>query len=398
MKLSRRMQVVKPSATMAAVAEAAALRAAGVDVISFGAGEPDFDTPEHVKRAAREALDRGETKYTPVQGIAPLRQAIAEKLAAENDLPNYSPDDEICVGCGGKQVLFNAFLALLDPGDEVLVPAPYWVSYPDMIALAGARQVTVETRADQGFKMTAESLRRSIGSRTRAVVLNSPSNPAGVVYSSEELQALANVLAAHDVVVITDDIYEHFLYVSRPRHLGAIAPGLRDRLLVVNSLSKTYAMTGWRVGYAAGPAALIQAMVTLQGQSTSNPTSIAQAAAVAALRGGHRAVQEMAAEFARRRTLILDRITRIPGLSCVPPDGAFYAFADVSGFFGRRWSGGTIEGSGDFCRFLLAEGHVGAVAGAGFGSDAHVRFSFALAADRLQAGFDRIEAAVARLE
>lgn len=396
MKLSKRMEAVKPSATMATVAEAAALRAAGVDVISFGAGEPDFDTPEHIKEAAREALARGETKYTPVQGTAALRNAIAAKLARENEL-EYSPADEICVACGGKQVLFNAFLALLEPGDEVLVPAPFWVSYPDMIALAGARQTTVATRADQGFKMDAETLSRSIGPHTRALVLNSPSNPAGVVYSTGELEAFARVLVKHDLVVLSDDIYEHILYVPRPRHLGAIAPELRDRLLVVNSLSKTYAMTGWRVGYAAGPAPLIQAMVTLQGQSTSNATSIAQAGAVVALAGSQDTVKAMATEFARRRTVVLRRIAGIPGMSCAAPEGAFYVFVDVSALFGRRWSGGTIGGSGDFCRFLLAEAHVAAVAGQSFGSDAHVRFSFALAVDRLEAGFDRIEAAIGRL-
>jgi aspartate aminotransferase len=387
------MEAVKPSATMATVAEAAKLRAAGVDVISFGAGEPDFDTPEHVKQAARDALARGDTKYTPVQGTAALRKAIVTKLARENEL-EYSAEDEICVGCGGKQVLFNAFLALLEPGDEVLVPAPFWVSYPDMIALAGARQVTVATRAENGFKMDAAALGGSIGPHTRALVLNSPSNPAGVVYSTRELEALARVLVAHDLVVVSDDIYEHILYVEKPRHLGTIAPELRERLLVVNSLSKTYAMTGWRVGYAAGPAPLIQAMVTLQGQSTSNATSIAQAAAAVALTGSQESVRAMAAEFARRRTVILRRIAAIPGLSCAAPEGAFYVFIDVSGLFGRRWSGGTIEGSGDVCRFLLTEAHVASVAGQSFGSDSHVRFSFALAADRLEAGFDRIATAI----
>jgi len=396
MKLSRLMEAVKPSPTMATVAEAAALRAAGVDVISFGAGEPDFDTPEHIKQAARDALARGETKYTPVQGTAALRKAIAAKLVRENEL-EYSPENEICVGCGGKQVLFNAFLALLETGDEVLVPAPFWTSYQDMIALTGARQSTVATRADAGFKMDAETLRRAIGSRTRALVLNSPSNPAGVVYSTEELTALGRVLVEHDLVVLSDDIYEHILYVPRPRHLGAIVPQLRDRLLVVNSFSKTYAMTGWRVGYAAGPAPLIEAMVTLQGQSTSNATSIAQAAAVAALTGSQEAVRTMVEEFTRRRAVVLRRIAGIPGMSCGAPEGAFYVFVDVSALFGRRWSGGIIAGSGDFCRFLLSEAHVAAVAGQSFGSDAHVRFSFALATDRLEAGFDRIAAAVARL-
>lgn len=397
MKLSPRMSAVKPSPTMAIVSEAAALRAKGVDVISFGAGEPDFDTPEHIKEAAAEAMRRGQTKYTPVQGIAELRAAVVEKLARENDLAGYSAQDDVCVSCGGKQALFNAFLALLEPGDEVVVPAPYWVSYPDMIAVAGGQQVTVPTTAARGFKLDTETLARAIGPKTRALVLNSPSNPAGVVYSSDELQALADVLRKSDLILVSDDTYEHFVYVPRPKHFGAIAPDLRDRLLVVNSVSKTYAMTGWRVGYAAGPSALIKAMVTLQSQSTSNPTSIAQAGALAALSGTQDSVAHMAAEFADRRRLVLERLDGIPGISCVPPDGAFYAFLDVSGLFGRRWKGETLSDGNGFARFLLAEAHVATVGGQGFGSDSHIRISFALSTDRLLEGFDRIEAAVARL-
>jgi aspartate aminotransferase len=391
------MEVVKPSPTMAIVSAAAALRASGVDVISLGAGEPDCDTPAHIKAAAGEAMRRGETKYTPVPGTMELRNAIVEKLARENGLAGYSAGEEVCVTCGGKQALFNAFLALLEPGDEVVMAAPYWVSYPEMVAIAGARSVIVATEAERGFKMEPAALARVLGPRTRAVVLNSPSNPAGVVYTTEELAALAEVLRRSDAVIVSDDIYEHILYVPRPQHLGAIAPGVRDRLLVVNSLSKSYAMTGWRVGYAAGPAELIRAMVVLQGQSTSGATSVAQAAAAAALRGPQEPVAEMVAEFSRRRLVILERIARIDGMSCVPPDGAFYVFADVSAFYGRSWQAGIIGGSDDFCRFLLETARVAAVAGEGFGYDSHVRFSFPLSPARLHEAFDRIEAAVAGL-
>jgi aspartate aminotransferase len=391
------MGEVKPSPTLATVAQAAVLRAAGIDVISFGAGEPDFDTPEHIKEAARAALRRGETKYTPVEGTAALRAAIAAKLERENGLAGYSPENQICVACGGKQALFNAFLALLDPGDEVIVPAPYWVSYPEMVAVAGGRPVIVETSAESGFKMQPGDLARVLGPRTRALVLNSPSNPAGVVYGTEELRALGEALRDTGVLVVSDDIYEHFLYVPRPLHVGGAAPHLRPRLLVVNSLSKTYAMTGWRVGYAAGPLPLIQAMVTLQGQSTSNATSIAQAAAVAALSGPQEPVAEMAAEFGRRRALVLERLRAIPGMRCVPPAGAFYVFVDVSDFLGLRWAEGAIEDGDAFARFLLATAHVVTVGGRGFGSDRHIRLSFALSRARLEEGFERIAQAVARL-
>lgn len=398
MKLSERAGVVKPSPTMAIVSETAALRAKGIDVINCGVGEPDFDTPEHIRAAAVEAMRRGETRYTPVEGTAELRAAIAEKLARENGLTGYAAGAEICVSCGGKQALFNAFLALLDPGDEVLIVAPYWVSYPDMVAIAGGRSVIVATRAEDGFKVKPDALVRQMTPRTRAVILNSPSNPAGVVYSTEELRALAVALDQTDALVVTDDIYERILYVPRPVHIGVLAPTLRDRLLVVNSMSKTYAMTGWRIGYAAGPASLIKAMVTLQGQSTSNPTSIAQAAAVAALRGPQDAVAVMVAEFERRRAVVLERFAAIPGITCTPPDGAFYAFVDVMALIGRRWEGGQIGNGDDVARFLLRDAHVAVVGGSGFGSSHHVRYSFALGMERLQESFDRMEAAIGRLD
>ncbi len=397
MKLSSRMQVIKPSPTMAVVGAAAALRAQGIDVVSFGAGEPDFDTPEHIKEAAREAMRRGQTKYTPVEGTADVRAAIVEKLARENDLPGYSAKDQVCVACGGKHALFNAFLALLDAGDEVVIPAPYWVSYPEMVAVAGGSPVIVPTTEASGFKMRPDDLAAAIGPRTRAVVLNSPSNPAGVVYATAELRALADVVRPTNVIVVSDDIYEHILYVDPPRHLGAVAPELRDRLLVVNSLSKTYAMTGWRLGYAAGPADLIAAMVTLQGQSTSNATSIVQAAAAVALRGPQDAVVTMVAEFRRRRALVLDRIRALPELRCVPPDGAFYVFVDVSAIIGRSWAEGVIRNGDDVARFLLATGHVATVGGGGFGSERHIRVSFAVSAAQLNEGFDRIARALAQL-
>jgi aspartate aminotransferase len=398
MKLSSRMQAVKPSPTMAIVSEAAALRAKGIDVINCGVGEPDFDTPQHIKDAAREAMQRGDTKYTPVQGTAALREAVAEKLARENELPGYASAGEICVSCGGKQALFNALLACLDPGDEVLIPAPYWVSYPEMVGIAGGVPVILPTDAERGFKLAPDALAAGIGPRTRALILNSPSNPAGVVYSTEELRALGAVLRGADVLVISDDIYERILYVPRPKHIGTLFPELRQRLLVVNSLSKTYAMTGWRIGYAAGPRELIAAMVTLQGQSTSNATSVAQAAGVAALNGPQERVEEMVAEFALRRNVVLERIRGVRGLRCVAPDGAFYVFVDVSAFVGRRWDGDVINDSDAFARFLLSEAHVAVVGGAGFGSATSIRMSFALSPDQLNESFERIQAAVSRLD
>ena len=398
MQLAKRIGLVKPSATLAVTAEVARLRAAGTTVIDFGAGEPDFDTPQRIKDAAMRALAGGATKYTPVAGTKQIRDAISQKLRRVNGL-EY-PAEETIATTGGKQALFNGFQALFDDGDEVILPAPFWVSYADMLVLAGAKPVIVQTSAQSGFRMSAEQLRGAIGPRTRGLVLNSPSNPTGAAYGRDELTAIGEVLVASpDVFAIVDDVYE-ILYFDgeRPPHLVAMFPELRPRTLIVNSVSKTYAMTGWRLGYAAGPRELIAAMSTLQGQSTSNPSAISQAGAAEALVGPQDEIAPMVDEFRWRRDYVMERMARLAGVSCVRPQGAFYAFPDVSGLFPRRWRGEALGNAKRVCEFLLAEARVALVAGDDFAAPAHVRISYATSRENLKNGFDAIEAAIARLE
>ncbi len=397
LRLASRVARIRPSATLAVTTEIARLRAAGTDVIDFGAGEPDFATPERIRRAAVAALEAGATKYTPVMGTAEMREAIAAKLERVNGL-RYEPAETLAT-CGGKHALFEAFQALFEPGDEVLLPAPFWVSYRDMLVLAGARPVLLGTTADSGFKLSAADLEAAIGPETRGLVLNSPSNPTGAAYREEELEALADVLLAHrDVFVISDDVYEMLYYEGpRPRHLLVLRPELRDRTLIVNSVSKTYAMTGWRLGYAAGPAPLIRAMGTIQGQCTSNPPAVSQAAAVEALTGSQEEIEAMVAEFRWRRDYLLDRFARLSGVRCVKPAGAFYAFPEVSELLEARWRGERLATASRLCEFFLAEARVAVVAGDDFGAPTHLRFSYATSRRDLERGFDAIEAAVGRL-
>jgi aspartate aminotransferase len=375
-------------------AEAAALRAEGRDVVDLSAGEPDFETPEHVKAAAREALARGLTKYTAVGGTTELKDAIRQKLRRENGL-TYGRN-EVMASCGGKHVLYNAFQALFDEGDEVIVPAPYWVSYPDMLTLAGATTRVVDTTPEQGFRMSVAQLEAACGPRTKGLVLNSPSNPTGAVYSSDELRAIGAVALRHRLIVFTDDIYEHI--AERPiENIGALVPELRPRLVVVNSLSKTYAMTGWRIGYAAAPAEVIQAMTALQSQSTSNPTSIAQAAGVAALTGPQECVGAMAREFLARRDLVIARLGAIRDLRTSVPGGAFYVFPDVSAVFGRRGPDGVVASATDLGTYLLRHASVATVPGEGFGAPRHIRLSYAAPRQVLEEGITRIGNALAQL-
>jgi aspartate aminotransferase len=394
MKLSRRLAAVKPSATFAMAAEATALRQQGRDVVDLSVGEPDFDTPEHVKEAARTALARGMTKYTPIGGTDALKDAIVLKLRRDNGL-EYGRT-EVMASCGGKHALYTAFQALFDAGDEVILPAPYWVSYPEMLVLAGAVPRIVETRAAAGFRMSPDELAAATGPRTVAVVLNSPSNPTGAAYTAEELRALGEVAHERGLVVVTDDIYERLTAHPAP-HLGVLVPGLRPNLVVVNSVSKTYAMTGWRIGYTAAPAELIRAMTVLQGQTTTNPTSIAQAAAAAALAGPQDSVATMAAEFARRLDLIVEGLGRIPGVRLAVPQGAFYVFPDVSAFFGRRGPDGRIASATELAMYLLRHAGVATVPGEGFGAPAHIRISYAAARPVLSDGLARIGRALAEL-
>jgi aspartate aminotransferase len=394
MKLAARLGSVKPSATFAMAAEAAALRQQGRDVVDLSVGEPDFDTPEHVKAAARDAMARGLTKYTPIGGLDVLKDAISLKLRRDNGLA-YGRT-EVMASCGGKHSLYTAFQALFDEGDEVILPAPYWVSYPDMLVLAGAIPRIVETSAAEGFRMSAVRLDEAIGPRTVALVLNSPSNPTGAAYSAEELRALGEVALRRGVVVITDDIYEKL--TSRPvAHIGVLVPELRPNLVVVNSLSKSYAMTGWRIGYTAAPADLIRGMTVLQGQTTTNPTSIAQAAAAAALAGPQDSVETMAGEFTRRRALVVAGVRAIPGLRTTEPEGAFYLFPDVSAFFGRRGPDGRIATATDVAMYLLRHAGVALVPGESFGAPAHVRLSYAASRTVLEDGLARIGRALAAL-
>ena len=377
-------------------AQVAALRRQGIEVIDFGAGEPDFDTPEHIKAAAVTALRQGKTKYTSVGGTAELKEAIITKLHRDNEL-TYGMQ-EVTANCGGKHTLFNAFHALFDKGDEVLIPAPYWVSYSDMVILAGGQPKLLPTSEETGFKITAAQLRAAIGPQSKALLLNSPSNPTGAAYSEEELRRIAEVIEQSTLLVISDDVYEKFLYDSpRCAHLLALKPHLRDRVLIVNSVSKTYAMTGWRLGYAAGPREVIAAIETLQSQSTSNPNSIAQAAAVVALTGTQESVSTMAKEFAKRRNYVVQRLRAMPGVSCTLPEGAFYVFPRVSAYFSTRWQDKTITSAMDLSLYLLQEAKVAVVAGEGFGSPDHIRISYATSMQNLEQGLDQIETALRKL-
>ena len=396
MKLAKRLSLIKPSPTLMVTVQVAALRRQGIEVIDFGAGEPDFDTPEHIKEAAIVALRNGQTKYTPVGGTAELKEAIITKLQRDNGLTYSLP--EVTTNSGGKHTLFNAFHALFGEGDEVLIPAPYWVSYSDMVILTGAEPKLLPTSEDTGFKITAEQLKAAIGPQSRAILLNSPSNPTGAAYTEEELGKIADVIEASDLIVISDDVYEKFLYDSpRCAQILALKPNLRDRVLITNSVSKTYAMTGWRLGYAAGPQDVIKAIETLQSQSTSNPNSIAQAAAVAALTSTQEPVGIMATEFAKRRNYVVERLRAIPGITCTLPEGAFYVFPRVSEYFGRKWGDKTIESAMDFSLYLLQEAKVALVAGEGFGAPNNVRISYATSMENLEKGLDQIEAALKRL-
>jgi aspartate aminotransferase len=390
MKLARRLDSIKPSPTLALNARAKALQAAGEDVVGFAAGEPDFDTPAHIKQAAVKALEEGFTKYTATAGTPELRAAICDKLKADNGL-SYAPE-QVVVSHGAKQCLYNLFQALLDDGDEVIIFTPAWVSYPDMVALADGKPVLVPTREEDGWVPDPELFARAITPRTRAVVLNSPSNPTGAVLSAEALGALARVLERHpQVMVVTDDIYEKLLYTGKPFvEILNVAPQLLDRTLVVNGLSKAFAMTGWRLGYAAGPKALISAMQMIQDQSTSNASSIGQRAAVAALQGPKEPGLLMAKEFHARRDLFVAGLQALPGVRIRPPDGAFYVFPSFHGLLGKRHRGKPLEGSVQISQVLLDDYRLAAVPGEPFGGEGHLRLSFAASRATIEKGLSRL--------
>ena len=394
--LSATLARVRPSPTVAATQRARELAAAGRDVISLSAGEPDFDTPRHVKDAAIAALEAGKTKYTAPDGIPELKEAVAAKFRRENGL-DYKPS-EITVSAGGKQVLYNALMATLNPGDEVVIPAPYWVSYPDIVRLAGAEPVIVEAPMAQGFKLSAKALESAITPRTRWFLFNSPSNPTGAGYSRDELAALTDVLIRHPHVwVLSDDIYEHIAYDGFDFVTPVqVEPRLRDRTLTLNGVSKAYAMTGWRIGYAGGPAELIAAMRKVQSQSTTCPASLSQWAAVAALEGPQDYIAKAGAAFRRRRDMVVVRLNAIPGIDCPLPEGAFYVYPSIAGLIGRTTAGGRrIDTDQDFTDALLEEQGVAAVFGAAFGLSPHFRVSYAASDAALEDACTRIAAFVA---
>lgn len=396
MKLSSRINSIKPSPTLGIAIKASELQAEGRDIISFGAGEPDFDTPVHIKMAAINAIEAGFTKYTPVGGIDELKDAIISKLKRDNQL-SYNRS-EIVVSCGAKHTLYNLFQVLVEEGDEVIIPSPYWVSYLDMVILSGAKPVILKTTASQGFKIRPQQLQDLINQKTKAIIINSPSNPAGVVYTASELEAIARILINKNVIVISDDIYEKIIYNGLSFcNIASVNGDIKKSTVVVNGVSKAYSMTGWRIGYAAGPGEIIAAITKLQSQNTSNPTSISQVAAVEALNGKQDSVAEMVAEFKIRRDVIVERLNAIEGISCMNPQGSFYVFPDVSALFGHSYVGKTISNSSDLAAYLLDEAGVAVVPGIDFGHDDHIRLSYATSLIKIKEGMERIKSAVLKL-
>jgi aspartate aminotransferase len=390
-KLSDRVKTVKPSPTLLITARAAEMRAAGKDVIGLGAGEPDFDTPEHIKEAAIQALADGFTKYTAVDGIPSLKQAIINKFKKDNDLDFHL--NQILVSCGGKQSFFNLAQAIINPGDEVIIPAPYWVSYPDMVLLASGKPVIIETTQEQHFKVTADQLRAAITDKTRLLVINSPSNPTGIAYNKQELKALGEVVKEYpDIIVATDDMYEHIVWEagSFVNILNA-CPDLYERTMVLNGVSKAYSMTGWRIGYAGGPAEIITAMRKIQSQSTSNPTSISQVAAEAALTQDQSCIQTMLVEFKKRHDYVVKELNKIEGINCLPTDGTFYVFPDVKPLISRLKN---INDDVEFAEFLIENAGVALVPGSAFGCPGHIRISIATSMENLQNALNRIKQAI----
>ncbi len=397
--LASRLDRIKPSATMAISAKAMELKAQGRDVIGLGAGEPDFDTPDSIKAAGIKAIQEGQTKYTQVEGLPALKEAIATKFKRDNRL-DYAPN-QIIVGVGAKHVLYNALMATLDPGDEVVIPAPYWVSYPDMVLLAEGTPVIAPTREENGFKLQPDELARAITAKTKWLIFNSPSNPTGAAYNLDQVKALAEVLLRHPQVgVIADDIYEHLVYDGFAFHTMAEAePALQERTLTVNGVSKAYAMTGWRIGYAGGDAALIKAMGKIQSQSTSNPASISQLATVEALTGPQDFIAERNAIFRERRDLVVGMLNQTSGLTCRRPEGAFYVYPSCAGLIGKATpDGARMESSEDFAKFLLDSEGVAVVHGTAFGLDPFFRISYATSTENLTEACTRIQRAAAALK
>ncbi len=393
---SRKAQSISPSPTLTIDAKAKQLKKEGVDVIGFGAGEPDFETPAHIKEAAVRAIEAGFTRYTPVAGIPELLEAVSQKLQKDNGLA-YEPRN-IVVANGAKHALCNALAALLNPGDEVVIPAPYWVSYPEMVKINDGVPVVIQTKKENNFCPSPEDLKQALTPKTKAIIINSPGNPTGQVYSKEQLQAIADFAVQHNLFVIADEIYEKLIYGdSEHVSIASLGEEIKKRTVLVNGVSKTYAMTGWRIGYSASTAEIAKIMSSIQSHATSHANSIAQKAAVAALTGPQDCVQEMKEAFDARRKTMVGKIRSIPGLSCIEPQGAFYLFVDVSSTFGRAYNGRTVNSSDDFAAALLEEKQVAVVPGTGFGAPDYIRLSYALATEQMLKGLERIAAFVRAL-
>ena len=394
--LSDRAEKIKLSPTLAIDAKIKTMNAAGVDIVSFGAGEPDFDTPDNIKEAAIKAIRDGFTKYTPVGGVDPLKDAIIGKFKKDNNL-NYTRD-EIIVSCGAKHSLYNIGRALFGPGDEVLIPSPYWVSYPDQVVLNDAIPVFVKTYESDSFMVRPEAIESHTTKKTKALILNSPSNPTGLTYNKKSLERIAEIVLEHNLYVISDEIYEKLTYDGfKHISIASVDDEIKARTIVVNGLSKSYAMTGWRIGFAAGPKEIIKAMTNIQSQSTSNPTSIAQKAAIEALEGPQDFIDIMLAEFDRRRRLLISELNSIPGMSCLTPTGAFYTFPNTSRLYGGSIKSKTISSSSDLALYLLEEARVALAPGEAFGDDDHIRLSYAASIDNIKKGVNRIKEVVGKL-
>ncbi|GLI54296.1 MULTISPECIES: pyridoxal phosphate-dependent aminotransferase [Thermodesulfovibrio] len=395
--IAERTKKVKPSPTLAVDSKAKELKAKGFDVVNFGVGEPDFDTPEHVKEAAIKAIRDGFTKYTPVGGIDELKEAIIDKLERDNGL-KYGKEN-ILVSCGAKHSLYNIAQALFGPGDEVMIPSPYWVSYPDQVLINDAQPVIVETYEEDNFMLQPEVLENKITPKTKALILNSPSNPTGFIYSKKVLEKVAEIALKHNIYIISDEIYEKLIYDDE-KHISIASLGeeIKEKTIVVNGLSKSHAMTGWRIGYAAGPVEIIKTMTKIQSQSTSNPTSIAQKAAVAALSGPQDCVEKMRQEFERRRNYLVKGLNSIGGISCKMPKGAFYAFPNISKVLGKKVSNNQINSSMDLSIYLLEQAKVALVPGSAFGAEGYIRISYATSMENLSKGIERIRKALEELK
>lgn len=390
MYLSEKAKAIQASTTLAIDSKFKAMKAEGQDVVGFGAGEPDFDTPDYIKKAAIEAINSGKTKYTPAAGTLELRKAVAEKFLKENGL-SYEPT-QIVISNGAKHSLVNAFTAILNPGDEVLIPAPFWVSYPEMVKLADGVPVIVTATEEEDFKVSVGALEKALTSKTKALVLNSPSNPTGMVYTKAELEKIADFAVAHDLYVISDEIYEHLIYEGEHISIASLGEEIKARTIIINGVSKTYAMTGWRIGFAAAPTEIAKVMANVQSHASSNPNSIAQAATVAALSGGREEIETMRRAFHERRDYMVERINSLNGVSCKKPQGAFYVLMNISALKGHEMSGKMIQSSDDFAEVLLQEAKVAVVPCSGFGNDDFVRWSYAVSKETICEGIDRLAA------